>query len=183
MFDELRSSMRSGTAWRLLGQQVMFSQASLPGITRINTDSWDGYQGQRTRVLDMLERESVSNVAILTGDAHSSWGFDVGRDPWHAYRPATGQGSLAVEIVTPAISSPAFFGNPGDDAIVAALKVALPHLKFMDGTKRGYVLLDITRERLTSSWYFVPDVRTHTVQELLGGQLVSDSGSSHWQKA
>ena len=56
-------------------------------------------------------------------------------------------------------------------------------LKFMDGTKRGYVLLDITRERLTSSWYFVPDVRTHTVQELLGGQLVSDSGSSHWQKA
>ena len=111
MFDELRTSMRAGAAWRLLGQQVMFSQASLAGITRINTDSWDGYQGQRTRVLDMLERESVSNVAILTGDAHSSWGFDVGRDPWHAYRPSTGQGSLAVEIVTPAISSPAFFSN------------------------------------------------------------------------
>jgi alkaline phosphatase D len=183
LFDELRSSVRTGTSWRLLGQQVVFSQASLPGITRINTDGWDGYQGQRTRVLDVLERESIGNVAILTGDAHSSWGFDVGRDPWHGYRPATGQGSLAVEIVTPAISSPPFFGNPGDDAIVAALKVALPHLKFMDGTKRGYVLLDVTRDRLTSSWYFVPDVRTRVVQEVLGGQLVTESGSSHWQKA
>ena len=183
LFDELRSSMRTGATWRLLGQQVMFSQASLPGITRINTDAWDGYQGQRTRVLDVLEREAISNVAILTGDAHSSWGFDVGRDPWRGYRPSTGQGSLAMEIVTPAISSPAFFSNPGDDAVVAALKVALPHLKFMDGTHRGYVLLDITPQQLASAWYFVPDVRVRSRAEFLGGRLVSERGSNHWQKA
>jgi alkaline phosphatase D len=67
---------------------------------------WDGYLAQRTRVLDVIERENIRNLVVLSGDAHSSWGFDVARNPWSGYRPATGEGSLAVELVTPAISSP-----------------------------------------------------------------------------
>ena len=106
MFDQIRASQRANTPWTLLGQQVMFARATLPGMPVTDTDAWDGYQAQRDRVLDFIEREKVRNLVILTGDAHSSWGFDVPRNPWNGYHAATGEGSLAVELVTPAISSP-----------------------------------------------------------------------------
>jgi hypothetical protein len=48
-------------------------------------------------------------VAILTGDIHSSWAFDVPRSPLRGYSGTTGEGSLAVELVTPAISSPPLY--------------------------------------------------------------------------
>ena len=48
------------------------------------------------------------DVVVLTGDIHSSWAMDLTEMPYDAamYDPATGEGSLAVEFVTPAITSP-----------------------------------------------------------------------------
>jgi alkaline phosphatase D len=185
MFDQIRGSQRANTPWTLLGQQVMFARATLPGMPVTDTDAWDGYQAQRDRVLDFIDREKVRNLVILTGDAHSSWGFDVPRTPWSGYRAATGEGSLAVELVTPAISSPTptMFG-PGDGRdMAAALRVALPHLKLVDGTHRGYVIVDFTPTLMKADWYFVPDVRVRSDGEMLGASVVCERGSAHLQPA
>jgi alkaline phosphatase D len=149
-----------------------------------NTDAWDGYQAQRDRVLDFIEREKVRNLVILTGDAHSSWGLDVPRNPWNGYRSATGEGSLAVELVTPAISSPppAMFA-PGDDRdMTAAIRIALPHLKLLDGTHRGFVIVDLSPQLMKADWYFVPDVRVRSDREMPGGSVVCERGSAHLQQ-
>ena len=54
---------------------------------------WDGYQAARDRVFDFLANERMRDVAILTGDIHSSWALDVPRNPVEAaIRPATGEG-------------------------------------------------------------------------------------------
>lgn len=185
LFDELRASQRAGTPWTLLGQQVVFSPITLPGTRTTNTDAWDGYPAQRTRVLDFIEREKLRSLVVLTGDAHSSWGFDVARDPWGPYHPATGEGSLAVELVTPAISSPPpllFSGKDGADT-AAAVRVALPHLKYLDGVRRGYVIVDLTPMLMTASWYFSPDVRVRSDAELAGGTFACERGSAHLQPA
>ena len=38
------------------------------------------------------------------------------------------------------------------------LRTVSPHMKLLDGDRHGYVLLDITRERLQADWYHVRTV-------------------------
>ena len=181
LFEQLRASQRANTPWTLLGQQVVFSPISLPGTRITNPDAWDGYPAQRTRVLDFIEREKLRSLVVMTGDAHSSWGFDVPRNPWGNYRSATGEGSLAVELVTPAISSPTplmFSGKDGPET-AAAVRVAFPHLKYLDGTRHGYAIVDLTPTLMTASWYFSPNTRVHSDAEVAGTTLVCERGSCH----
>jgi alkaline phosphatase D len=179
LFDGLRSSQRAGDSWRILGQQVMFSRLALPGRPVLLNDTWDGYQAARDRVLDFIDRQQIRDVAILSGDIHSSWAFDVPRNAWDGYSAATGAGSLAVEIVAPAISSPPLFTNPVLRAGAPGLRDSLPHLKFLEGESNGYILLDITSARLQSDWYFVPTVAARSQDEIRVKRLVSERGSSH----
>ncbi len=182
--DQLRESQRAATPWRLLGQQVMFARMTPSGQKVRNADAWDGYQGARERVLDLLGGERISDVVILTGDVHSSWAMDVPRSPWDAYVADTGEGSLAVEMTTPAISSPPIFAADGQGRDrAAALRVMLPHVKFMDGENRGYMLLDITPERVHADWFFVPTVQERTDRERHAAALLTERGSSRLVEA
>jgi len=177
--DTLRASQRAGIAWKVLGQQVMFAHVTPPARPVLLPDSWDGYQAERNRLLDFFQRERVGNVAILSGDMHSSWAFDVPKNPWSGYQSRTGDGSLAVEMIVPAISSPSFFDPAKVEDLTAALRIGLPHLKFLDGLDRGYVLLDITHARLKADWYLVDTVTKRATQERLAASFVCESGSSH----
>jgi alkaline phosphatase D len=177
-FDELRASQREQTSWRLLGQQVLFARLTPAGQKVRNPDSWDGYQAARERVLDFLEGERIKDTVILTGDVHSSWAMDVPREAWSGYTSRTGEGSLAVEFSTPAVSSPPIFADGQGRERAAALKLMLPHLKYMDGESRGYVLLDLTPERVQADYMFVPTVAERTSDETHAAALVSERGSS-----
>jgi alkaline phosphatase D len=183
LFAGLQRSQREGATWRLLGQQTMFSPLSPPGVPPQNTDVWDGYPAARRRVFDLLEKSRLSNVAILTGDIHSSWALDVPRSPLNGYNGRTGEGSLAVELVTPAISSPPFFANASMRDATSLLQLVSPHLKFIEGEHRGYVLLDVTKSRLQSEWYFVPAVDVRSPAESRAAAFVCEAGSSRLSKA
>jgi alkaline phosphatase D len=178
LFGEMQASNRAGTSWRLLGQQVMFAPITPPGMRVVNDDSWDGYQAARRRVLDFLATERVANVAILTGDIHSSWAMDVPREAVGAYRAASGSGSLAVELVTPAISSAPLFTNNGIRDAAPLLRLALTHVKYLEGDSRGYMLLNVTRDRLTADWRIVPGVRERSARDMHGARFVCERGSS-----
>ena len=179
LFEELRSSQRSGTGWRVLGQQVMFSRVVQPGRAVLLSDSWEGYQASRDRIFDFLAAERVRDVAILSGDLHSSWAFDVPRNPWSGYQGSTGEGSLAVELLSPAISSPPLFTDPAVRERSVLLRALLPHLKFLEGESRGYVLLDITRAQLRAEWFFVPSVLERSAAETRAAGFVCERGSAH----
>jgi alkaline phosphatase D len=180
LFDELKASKRAGTSWRLLGQQILFSPLAPPGTRIQNADVWDGYPAARERVLAFLERERVDNLAVLTGDVHSSWAIDVPRHQRgdRAYDGRTGRGSIAVELVAPAISSPPLFTDAAMRDRSSLLKLFAPHLKYLEGESRGYVLLDITRRRLQADWYFVPTVAERTSRETKATSFVCERGSS-----
>jgi alkaline phosphatase D len=183
LFDELRASQQAGTAWRVLGQQVMFSRVTPPRWPVPYPDTWDGYQAARDRVLDFVSAERVRDLAIISGDLHSSWAFDVVRNPWEGYEASTGSGSLAVEVLTPAVSSAPLFSNAAARDHAPLFRAALPHLKFLDGDSRGYVLLDITPARLLAEWHFVPTVQERTAAETRAAAYVCERGSSRFVPA
>jgi alkaline phosphatase D len=173
----LRASQRRQAAWRIVGQQVMFSRLSMPGRPVPMPDAWDGYQASRDRVLEFLAADKVRDLAILTGDIHSSWACDVPASGSSAYTPATGAGSLAVEFVTPAISSPTLFSDRNIREAAPMLPLLFPHVKYLEGNSNGYLVLDITPARLQAEWYHVPDVWKHTTAEARGATFVCERGS------
>jgi alkaline phosphatase D len=182
-FEQLTSSKQRATRWRLIGQQVRFALAlpdpPEPGCVG-NGDNWGGYAASRRRVLDALQA-GIDNVIILTGDAHVSWGFDIPRDPFDpaSYDGATGRGSLAVELVTPGVTSPGS-SDPAEAARTEALyKSTHPHVRFAEHFSQGYMVLDVSRERARAEWYYVGNVREPAATERLGGGLQVLAGESH----
>jgi alkaline phosphatase D len=142
----------SAARWKLVGQQVRMA----PLQPKFNADTWEGYPAARARFLDTLARMRTRNVAVLTGDIHTSWAMDLARDPFdpRAYDPRTGEGSLAVELITPGVTSP---GHPPEvEAEIPGLIRQNPHLRYANASQRGYVLLDVTAERLQAEWFHLP---------------------------
>jgi alkaline phosphatase D len=138
-------------------------------------DLWEGYPAERDRIFDCLERDGIRDVVILAGDIHSSWGFDVPRSPLSGYDPRTGAGSLAVEFVTPALSSPA---RPELIPHTAEFRSAAPHLKFLNLDRNGYLILELTPERARGDWYFVRTVTEPSAAETLAQSLACARGSA-----
>jgi alkaline phosphatase D len=178
LYETLNGSQRDGLRWRLLGQQTMFSRLVPPGRPVQSPDAWEGYQAERERVFGFLQRTRMSNLAILTGDFHSSWAFDVPRNPWTGYQAATGAGSLAVEFVTPAVSSPGLFTSEQVQRVVPAIRASVPCLKYLEGQQRGYVLIDVTPGSLRADWYHAETVSSRSTAERRAASLVCEAGSA-----
>jgi alkaline phosphatase D len=178
-FETLRASQRAGISWRVIGQQVLFSRMVPAGRPIQFTDIWDGYQASRERVLDFFQREQARNIVILTGDLHSSWAIDVARNPWGGYRPQSGEGSLAVEIVGPSVSSPGLMAPEQAPSLSAALRVALPTVKYLDGLQRGYVVIELTPQRIRADWFHALTVAERSTSQRLAASFVCESGSAH----
>ena len=155
---------------------MLFSSLTMPGMSVMKSDLWDGYPAARERVFDMIDGGKITNLAILTGDIHSSWALDVPRNPWTGYDPKTASGSRGVEIVAPAISSPPMFPSASQRDLATALRPLARHLKFLEGESRGYVLLDITPDTLTAEWYLVPTVTERTDREARAARFVLRTG-------
>lgn len=155
----LAGELASSTArWRLLGQQVMMGQLALAeGAVLLNLDQWDGYPSARGRLLDVIENNALENVVVLTGDIHSSWANEIVRDPWRAYDPATSEGALAVEFVTPAVTSSGL-GAEGDVIYAQVAMDNNPHIKFVNAWSRGYIVLDVQLSRLQCDFFHLDGV-------------------------
>ena len=97
-------------------------------------------------------------MVVLTGDIHTSWAMDLTEDPNNllTYTGATGEGAAAVEFVATSVSSPGLdelsgVGEPG-------LMTQNPHMKYIELSQHGYLLLDITPERCQGEFWFVDDI-------------------------
>jgi len=178
--EQLVTSVKNKSHWNVFGQQVMFAPQSPAGMRAVNPDSWDGYRAARGRVFDMIERAKMDNLAVLTGDIHSSWAYDLPRRPFDGYDSATGKGSLGVELAGTSVSSPTNLGSGPDGAKqMANIRSSRPHLRYVDGSYRGYFVLDLTRERLQADFYAVATVAERTTKERFEKGFISESGRNH----
>jgi alkaline phosphatase D len=178
--------------WKLLGQGVMFAQlkapgsnqATDPGLYFINSDQWDGYEPARNRVFAGIKGDAtnapVNNVVVLTGDIHSSWAADLNPNPYNpaAYDKATGAGSLAVEFVGTSVTSPGI-DTDTTGAIAGALRFYNPHFKYVQLTRRGYMVMDVNRDRVVGEWWYVDTVASPSNVETFGTAFETRAGENH----
>ena len=195
---ELTASQQRGTAWRVLGNGVMLGHWNGIGLPdtgfitflraegiALNGDQWDGYAATRKRLYDVLAGANtlgvpITNMVVLTGDLHVSFALDLPANPFiDTYNPVTGDGSLAVEMVTPSITSSNFDEDTGtsSDPIEALMMAANPHFKYSEIDSNGYLVLDVTRERVQGDWFHVDTVRQPSTVEAFTEAWKTDTGS------
>ncbi len=180
----LSLSRSDDVTWRLLGQQVMMARLSPnPGQTTLNPDAWDGYAPARQRLFDTVRDNGIDNLVVLTGDVHSSWANELTGNPWEpaTYDPVTGRGVLGVEFATPAVSSPGVLDPIEAIRQVKLVSDASPHVKYVECHKRGYVLLDIDRERIQGEFWHVATVDTPSRDETLASAFINEAGANRLQ--
>jgi alkaline phosphatase D len=183
LFEQLRDSQKRGARWQVLGQQVMFAPNNPWGRPAGNADAWDGYRPARDRVIDFLEANKMRSTIIMTGDVHSSWAYDVAKDPWGAYDPSTGRGAAAVEFVTPSVTSPSGWNAGNAETRLDGLLKSRPHLKWADGLRHGYIVLDITKEAVQADFFGVPTIDERTPEEHFEKGFTSAAGAPHLVEA
>lgn len=203
---QLAASKERGAAWRVLGQQVMFAPlnlAPLPDLPALNLlrlpseglalnpDQWDGYNASRQRVIDVLRGANrsgpIDDVVVLTGDIHTSWANDVPDSafPVTGYVPGLGRGSVAVEFVTPSVTSTNVDDATGipSTPIELAAKVANPHVRWVDLDANGYLVLTLTPESAQSDWFHLATVTEPSTEERFAAGWATQRGDNHLSAA
>jgi alkaline phosphatase D len=176
---ELRRSKARKQPWRVLGQQVMMAQNSrTQGKTIRNPDQWDGYAPSRERLFALLRERDIPNNVVLTGDIHSSWANDLSSNPWAASATSEEARVLGVEFIGPAVSSPGL--RSAEQAVIDRERVlsTSPHIKYVELHRRGYGVLDVTRDRTQCEWYHLPTVSVRDDRQELAAVYASEAGNN-----
>ena len=179
----LESTPQDGPLGAILGQVVDQLPTVSTSSLYLNADQWDGYPAARSAIFDGIAGNGIDNVVVLTGDIHTSWAMDLTPDPNNitAYNPLNGEGSLAVEMVCTSVTSP---GLEPLDGISEALRINNPHMKYIDLAQRGYMVLDIDRNRCQGEWYYVDTVlEPDNDGESFGAAFFTADGGNHIEAA
>ena len=154
----------SKARWLLVGNQVMMAPLrflNVGGGIGVNPGQWDGYPAERDRLYEMLRRAGwPSNVAVLSGDLHSSWAAEL---------PVGG------EFVSPSVTSDSFArtvlpGVPGASTLARRWFLSQNrHLRMADLDRHGYVAVDVTEERIQGDWWHVDTIARRDPSEHWAG--------------
>jgi alkaline phosphatase D len=176
---ELRRSKRRRQPWRILGQQVMMAQLSrTEGRTIRNPDQWDGYAPARERLFEVLRERDIRNNVVLTGDIHSSWCNELSSNPWATSARVDEARIVGVEFVGPAVSSPGLREQAKAVADAERVRSTSPHMKYVELHKRGYGILDVTRDRAQCEFYHLSTVSVRDGQQELAAVYASEAGNN-----
>jgi len=142
--------------WRIIGNQVMIAPLDLAG-NLLNGDQWDGYPAERKRVFDYIMKQNIHDVVFVTGDIHSSWANDLPH-PDSTYNSSTGAGSVATEFIGTSITSTA----SGLSGVQGVIQLGNPHVKYVELTKRGYLLFDVNKQRVQGDFIHMSTIASHS---------------------
>lgn len=149
LIDGLKSSP---ARWKVIAQQVVV--ATINYGPAVNSDAWDGYTADRTRLLGELERAGIDDVVFLTGDVHVFMANLLASD-FAALGSGSSRKPAATEYVGGSITT------PGIDQPEQAVQARNPWNKQYDGRQHGYAHLDMDAARLVTDYrttaYLVPD--------------------------
>ncbi|GAA3772584.1 alkaline phosphatase D family protein [Plantactinospora mayteni] len=162
----------SGSRWNLLANQVMWAsndRQAGPGQT-FDLDNWDGYRAQRRRLLEFFGSGQVDNPVVLTGDRHCTWVCDLKPDFDDPASPVVGAEITGTSITSGGNSDTAAFHRTYDPIMAES-----PHWKYIDN-QRGYVVCDVTPERMLSSLRLVDTVWAPTATVRTAAEFVVLAG-------
>lgn len=175
----LKASARS-SAWQLIGMGTILGRTVMPaqamdwlrpeaGAGTANgfrnsiraarlglpmwMDRWDGYPAARARLLRAAQAADA-DLVMLSGDSHNAWAYSLVEDG----KPA------GVEFAGQAVTSGGMEGSCGADPKIVAqgFVAANPELEWADTSRRGYMMIEITPQRVTGEWQFLQTIQART---------------------
>jgi alkaline phosphatase D len=113
-------------------------------------DRWDGYPAARSRLLRAAQ-QADADLVMLSGDSHNAWAYSLVEDG----EPA------GVEFAGQAVTSNGMEGDMGADPRIVAqgFIAANPELQWADTSRRGYMMVEITPDRVTGEWLFMQTIK------------------------
>ncbi|KAK1221855.1 hypothetical protein PQX77_015325 [Marasmius sp. AFHP31] len=181
--DTLSESKARGAVWRVVGQQVVFSQ--LNRSNEFNLDQWDGYLANRMRILDHLYDNDISNTVILAGDSHANWVSDLAHpNDSTTYDPITGEGAIGVEFAGTAVTSGSSFGSQISPAAADVISAGLVdsdanlNLQWSEGSYRGFFTLTIDQQTLNATYYAIRNVSFPNLDAFISAEFVVEAGAN-----
>lgn len=137
------------TRWVLFANPVVMLPMDFGGFF-LNPDQWDGYPTARQRFMDAVAAHALGEPVVFTGDIHAS---GVGFVPQDPFDPTTAP--VISEFVVPAATS-----GVSEDSIasVGSILGAQPHISWWDFVQKGWVLVELERDRLVARYRLADDV-------------------------
>lgn len=174
LFDGLG---RSTARWNVIAQDVMMAQFRQKRTNEpewaFSTDDWNGYPACRERLLRHIQTRGVRNAVVASGDIHSFFVNDLKPDFNDERSPV-----VATEFVGTSVAT----WGPPYERFAAAIPDN-PHMHFFDSRTRGYVSVDVGRDRMTVRLQGVfnamepnspaSTMRTYTVEDGRPGALAA----------
>ncbi|KAK5624377.1 hypothetical protein RRF57_000093 [Xylaria bambusicola] len=164
-YRELSKSSDRGAAWRIIGNQILFSR--IYESYGLSGDNWSGYSANRNRTLKHLYDNNIGNNVFLAGDSHQNWVSDLVWLDEKEYDPETGDGSIGVEFAGTAVSS------TGQDSPILPARAQAEYrvgnnsqLQWQDGYYRGYILLSVKQDSVQAQFYGSPSVASRNSWDL-----------------
>lgn len=159
---------RSRAKWNLIAQQTRVAPLDArtgPG-RRYFTDGWDGYPAARRRLLESIAQTKIQNPFVLGGDVHSYWVSDLRVDSGDALGPV-----VATEFTGTSVTSD--FGQPDEQTQLVVREN--PHVKFANGSRRGYLRVDLSSTQARVDLRVTSDpAKADAVRENLASFVVAD---------
>ncbi|AXV05612.1 secreted alkaline phosphatase [Euzebya pacifica] len=159
----------STAAWRVIAQQLIVSQVSSLGLSTLlpdtgagpaqggnlyfSADQWDGYLVERQALMSHLADNAIPDTFVITGDIHSSWVLDMKED-----FDDPSSATVGTEFVGTSVTSPGFEQLGGNEPFRTGLYASNPHMKYLEGTRKGYTIADITHDGVTVTYRVVDTI-------------------------
>ncbi len=178
--DTLAASKRAGKPWRVVANQIVMGKVSTPDMTPhvneaalasietvwdgvrefvelskynlpVYPDSWDGYPAAREKLYARLKAADVTDMFVITGDAHEFWSNDlVDKDG----------DKMGIEIGTTSVSSETLAAYMRENVTPYALLMtqANSNVRYYNAEHNGYADIDFRRDRASVKLIVIDNV-------------------------
>ncbi|MDZ4822227.1 MAG: alkaline phosphatase D family protein [Flavobacteriales bacterium] len=166
----LAAELQSDANWKVMMSSVMLSPHITSSGYTIDPDLWDGYVADRNWLLNTIEENEIENFIVVSGDYHSSRAMNI---PFANYNDTLAQGSAGCEFTTCAVTSyPHSVGDIGDFMLIN------PHIKFIEQTHNGFMILHLAQDFAQAEWNYVNSVLSNDFSSSFGKRAIVHSGNS-----
>lgn len=150
-----RTLQGSGAKWKLWGNEVMLMGFAISSAADAILDEWDGYQAERTELMNHIINNKIKNVVGITGDLHNFFAGTVTNTGKSGGTPAMTEfvGSSATSLGLPEETglTPTFLD---------ALKPANLQWKFAEFASRGYGVMEVKPSEVTCTFKVPTTIKT-----------------------
>ena len=160
----------SQSTWNVIGQQSLLGPRGA-GTTPsfISNDGWSGYPAARQRLIDAMRTTRLKNPVVLGGDVHQNW---VGHILSNYAQPESQ--TVGVEFCGTSISS----RNSATQLALTEMLSNNPHFVFANAEYRGYGVVDVTPQNMTTTLRAVKNVRDPNSEAMTLARFSIEAGQS-----